>query len=45
MSTKEARAFFMQEVVEGRITVREAAAYLNRSERLVKRCSSPSSWQ
>ncbi|MGB4433038.1 MAG: helix-turn-helix domain-containing protein [Bacillota bacterium] len=38
MSAKEARrVFVMEEVVEGRITVREAAAYLNLSERQVKR--------
>jgi hypothetical protein len=34
LSAKEARrVFVMEEVVEGRITVREAAAYLNISER------------
>lgn len=38
LSAKEARrVFVMEEVVEGRITVREAAAYLNLSERQVKR--------
>ncbi len=38
MSTKESRrVFVMEEVVEGRIAVREAPAYLNLSEQRVKR--------